>query len=277
MLDAGEVHERIVESGSLVGARRRRPPTRLASGRPCDRRLATLAAVVVGVLADPPCGGRTGPTWWSAPDSADFEPRAEHRPRATRWRRPPWRSCFRGGPSPVGCRRARGRVGRVRSPPGWARSSPHGASGRPVRDSIRGALARRCSSPARRDDLVDHPPPSRRAQRVQRRHAGRTDWPHSGSPRSTRPSRQSVLRGAGDAFCSGGDLDEFGSRPDPVSAHLVRLQRSAGRAMPAVADRTTVYIHGVDGRLGDRAGRLRPPGGGRPVDPAFRSPRSASG
>ena len=53
-----------------------------------------------------------------------------------------------------------------------------------------------------------------------------------------------ILRGAGESFCSGGDLDEFGSRPDPVTAHLVRLQRNAGRALAEVADRTTVHIHG---------------------------------
>lgn len=53
-----------------------------------------------------------------------------------------------------------------------------------------------------------------------------------------------VLRGAGDSFCSGGDLDEFGTRPDPATAHLVRLQRSAGRVLAEVADRTTVHIHG---------------------------------
>ncbi len=53
------------------------------------------------------------------------------------------------------------------------------------------------------------------------------------------------VRGAGEAFCSGGDLDEFGSRSDPSTAHLVRLQRSAGRALAEVADRTTVHIHGA--------------------------------
>ncbi len=52
------------------------------------------------------------------------------------------------------------------------------------------------------------------------------------------------LRGAGPSFCSGGDLDEFGTRPDPVSAHLVRLQRSVGRELAGVADRTTAHIHG---------------------------------
>jgi hypothetical protein len=54
-----------------------------------------------------------------------------------------------------------------------------------------------------------------------------------------------VLAGTGDSFCSGGDLDEFGSRPDPVTGHLVRLQRNAGRAIAEVADRTTVRIHGA--------------------------------
>ena len=54
-----------------------------------------------------------------------------------------------------------------------------------------------------------------------------------------------VVRGAGRSFCSGGDLDEFGSRPDPVTAHLVRLGRSAGRALAEVAAKTTVHLHGA--------------------------------
>ena len=59
------------------------------------------------------------------------------------------------------------------------------------------------------------------------------------------PSITSVrLRASGPSFCSGGDLDEFGTRPDPVSAHLVRLQRNVGRALAGVADRTTAHIHG---------------------------------
>jgi hypothetical protein len=53
-----------------------------------------------------------------------------------------------------------------------------------------------------------------------------------------------VVRGAGPSFCSGGDLDEFGSRSDPATAHLVRLQRSAGRVLAELADRTEVHIHG---------------------------------
>ncbi|MGH9085095.1 MAG: enoyl-CoA hydratase/isomerase family protein, partial [Acidimicrobiales bacterium] len=53
------------------------------------------------------------------------------------------------------------------------------------------------------------------------------------------------LRGAGPSFCAGGDLDEFGSFPDVVTAHLVRLQQSVGRAIDAVRDRVTVHLHGA--------------------------------
>lgn len=52
------------------------------------------------------------------------------------------------------------------------------------------------------------------------------------------------VHGSGGSFCSGGDLDEFGTRSDPVSAHLLRLQRNIGRAVAGVADRTTVHLHG---------------------------------
>lgn len=52
------------------------------------------------------------------------------------------------------------------------------------------------------------------------------------------------LRGAGSAFCAGGDLDEFGSFPDPATAHTVRLTQSIGRAIAAVADRVTAHLHG---------------------------------
>ncbi len=52
------------------------------------------------------------------------------------------------------------------------------------------------------------------------------------------------LRGAGDSFCSGGDLDEFGSRTDPATAHLVRLLASPARSMAEVAGRLVVHLHG---------------------------------
>jgi enoyl-CoA hydratase/carnithine racemase len=54
-----------------------------------------------------------------------------------------------------------------------------------------------------------------------------------------------VLDGAGSNFCSGGDLDEFGTLADPASAHLLRVTRSVGRAIHQQRDRTTVVVHGA--------------------------------
>jgi enoyl-CoA hydratase len=56
--------------------------------------------------------------------------------------------------------------------------------------------------------------------------------------------RHVVLRGIGPSFCSGGDLAEFGSRTDPVSAHVIRLARSPARLLHLLHDRLTVYVHG---------------------------------
>jgi enoyl-CoA hydratase/carnithine racemase len=53
------------------------------------------------------------------------------------------------------------------------------------------------------------------------------------------------LRGAGPSFCSGGDLSEFGSFPDPASAHVVRLTRSVGRLLAQLGDRVEVHLHGA--------------------------------
>jgi hypothetical protein len=51
-------------------------------------------------------------------------------------------------------------------------------------------------------------------------------------------------RGEGRSFCAGGDLDEFGTRPDPASAHLVRLQRSVGRALAQLEKPIVTFLHG---------------------------------
>lgn len=53
------------------------------------------------------------------------------------------------------------------------------------------------------------------------------------------------LGGSGPAFGSGGDLDEFGSAPDVVTAHLIRLDRSIARRVDAVRDKVTVHLHGA--------------------------------
>ena len=59
------------------------------------------------------------------------------------------------------------------------------------------------------------------------------------------PGLRVVLRGEGPSFCAGGDLDEFGSRPDPATAHVVRLQRSVGRLIAPMADRVEAVVHGA--------------------------------
>ncbi|MFD7205865.1 enoyl-CoA hydratase/isomerase family protein [Streptomyces sp. NPDC059893] len=54
-----------------------------------------------------------------------------------------------------------------------------------------------------------------------------------------------VLTGAGPAFCSGGDLDEFGTAPDPVTAHLLRTRAGAGRLLHQLRDRVEARVHGT--------------------------------
>ena len=86
------------------------------------------------------------------------------------------------------------------------------------------------------------------------------------------------LRGEGAAFCAGGDLDEFGTRADPATAHVIRLERSLGRMLArlghADGDPSPWCVHGVGYRTGrihqrrrrgaghaDRAARDRPRAG----------------
>ena len=56
---------------------------------------------------------------------------------------------------------------------------------------------------------------------------------------------QVTLSGAGPSFCSGGDLDEFGTAPDPATAHIVRTTRSPARWVHACAQRCIVNVHGT--------------------------------
>ncbi len=57
--------------------------------------------------------------------------------------------------------------------------------------------------------------------------------------------RRIWLRGAGPAFCAGGDLDEFGSQRDASIAHAGRLSRSAGRLLHRLSARVTCVIQGA--------------------------------
>ena len=53
------------------------------------------------------------------------------------------------------------------------------------------------------------------------------------------------LSGAGPAFCSGGDLGEFGAATDLVAAYLVRLSRAPWRVIDRIAAKVTVTAHGA--------------------------------
>jgi enoyl-CoA hydratase/carnithine racemase len=54
-----------------------------------------------------------------------------------------------------------------------------------------------------------------------------------------------VIEGAGPSFCSGGDLDEFGTAPDTATAHFIRTSGGAAGLLHRVADRTEVRLHGA--------------------------------
>ena len=54
-----------------------------------------------------------------------------------------------------------------------------------------------------------------------------------------------VLRGSGPSFSAGGDLSEFGTFPDPATAHAIRSTRSAARLLARCADRVRVEVHGA--------------------------------
>jgi enoyl-CoA hydratase/carnithine racemase len=55
---------------------------------------------------------------------------------------------------------------------------------------------------------------------------------------------QVIIDADGPSFCAGGDLDEFGTAPDPATAHLVRVTASPGRLLHQLRDRVTVRVHG---------------------------------
>jgi len=56
---------------------------------------------------------------------------------------------------------------------------------------------------------------------------------------------QVILRGNGASFCSGGDLNEFGTTADLAAAHVIRVDRSVAARLYSVRDRVTVQLHGA--------------------------------
>ena len=57
--------------------------------------------------------------------------------------------------------------------------------------------------------------------------------------------RRVVITGAGGNFCAGGDPAEFGTVPDPVTAHLIRSRANVAPWLAAVAHRVTARIDGA--------------------------------
>jgi enoyl-CoA hydratase/isomerase-like protein len=53
------------------------------------------------------------------------------------------------------------------------------------------------------------------------------------------------LAGNGSSFCSGGDLDEFGTTADVTTAHLIRLDRSVAARVHRRREDTHVVVHGA--------------------------------
>jgi hypothetical protein len=53
------------------------------------------------------------------------------------------------------------------------------------------------------------------------------------------------LHGAGQHFCSGGDLVEFGTAADPASAHVTRSLRNVGALLAGLTGRSVAFVHGA--------------------------------
>lgn len=64
------------------------------------------------------------------------------------------------------------------------------------------------------------------------------------------PSVRVMLDANGPSFCSGGDLREFATCPNPAIAHLVRTRRSPGRLLAQMSSRVTAFVHGYCGGSG---------------------------
>ena len=73
----------------------------------------------------------------------------------------------------------------------------------------------------------------------------RDEWLDALAVAHADPDLRVTITGRGPSFCAGGDLDEFGTFPSPEEAHVIRLERSIGRAIHQIRDRVTFRIHGA--------------------------------
>lgn len=116
--------------------------------------------------------------------------------------------------------------------------------GRPEKPSIRPPLAPAVRV-SRRDDLLevvlDRPDKHNAFSSLMRDEFTEALRVALGDP----SIRRVVVTGAGASFCSGGDLDEFGTLPDPATAHAIRSTRNPARLVAACADRLRFEVHGA--------------------------------
>lgn len=54
-----------------------------------------------------------------------------------------------------------------------------------------------------------------------------------------------IINGAGEGFCSGGDLSEFGTADDPAISGLIRTAASVARKIDHLRDKISVNVHGA--------------------------------
>lgn len=54
-----------------------------------------------------------------------------------------------------------------------------------------------------------------------------------------------IFQANGKSFCSGGDLDEFGTTPDPATAHKIRSLRNTGWWLHLLSNRTKTRVQGA--------------------------------
>lgn len=118
----------------------------------------------------------------------------------------------------------------------WSRANPPRPAHAPAEDGPAVLLARHGA----RLDITLNRPRSRNPMSVEMRDALVEALQFAATDASL---REVYLSGAGACFSSGGDLREFGTAPDPASAHAVRSLRLPAAELIRCASRVTAYLH----------------------------------